>query len=651
MVLRKRSKLLPWRIAYWAALALVGIVILLDRRPIHLEAGDAHDINDPPGRIEATTDVLVLLSDSLLQTAHEHGGSDRSWLWVHLLQREVGPVAAIDVAAFHPNDLAERRFVVVTRSASQDRRLDEHAGLLDAFVERGGTLVLEQPEGSLRERWAADGGGGWRIPGAITLAEGAGEELAEALQQLPLMTRFRGSTRPAAGSRTLMAMDGAPVVLTHSLELGTVLVVDFDLGTQLHALFQGLPGPDGSVRPRQQGRPIHTADLVASPQLLGATEPWGDFLSRFVVHSLLGHDTPIFSLWPWPDGRPGALVSSHVAHVTAGRPLWQSIHERQFNARTVTFLPASTEDTLRMPASDQEHAGHAALLWAVDAREASLFRSFRIFGRTVARRPLTLDAQLELLRTQLGSAADIRGVRTIDGRWTSDPVLPWTIMQTAGLHYSVSYGPLPEGQQGFLFGSCHPFVPLDSAGRPLRIREFPVCFLDPRTEEDRERLVDALRASTSEPRTIHLLTRSDRFRESPSMDAFDAWRDALRLAERERLWIGGAGELIRFDRQRRNAELRVSRIDVEQRFADGAPRTIVYQIEVATDVRGLHLQIPRGYGRFELDSVRRGATAGHGSAMADRVQTQTAQYAGREVRLVALNPGFTTLTVRYSRRP
>lgn len=648
MVLRKRSKLLPWRIAFWMALALAGALLLLDRRPLELDARDERAPASQPQQIDAASDFLVLRGERPLG---ETGAIDRSWAWVDMLQREVGPTAAALVGGLQPAALSGRRFVILTRSALADPAHVPHIPLLVAFAEAGGVLVLELPDGELRQRFAADGAGGWRVPAGITLTEGASETLADPLQRMPVLTRFRGSTRPAEGARTLVAMDGAPVVNTRTTGNGHVIVLEFDLGAQLTALQQGLPGPDGRVQPRQAGRPLHTSDLTAAPPLLGATQPFADLLQRYVVHGLLGAHAPVFALWQWPNGSPGALLSSHATHTLEGRPLWKSVHARQLDARTPTFALPPADPEARLPGVDAEFAGHAALLWAPDAREAALFRSHGFLGLNAVRRPLPFDEQLQRLRTYLGPGADVRGVRVIDGRWASDPTLPWEVFEAAGMRYSATFGPRPSGPQGFLFGTCHPFTPLDSLGRPFRLREVPTCFVDPASPEERDTMLEVLRASREEPRTVHILTRSDRFRTSPDMEAFDAWRDALRLAEREGLWIGGAGELVRFGQQRRGADLQVVSSEITQRFADGSPRVAVFQVDAATDARGLHLVIPERWGTWRFDNAHRGADQARSTVMADRVQTRTVQYGGNEVRLLAIHPGFTSITVRFVRSP
>ena len=75
----------------------------------------------------------------------------------------------------------------------------------------GGTLLLERPHDALRQTFSADGRGGQRTPRAITHVSNVDEDLEVALREMPLFTRYVGSTGPLDGAETLLGMDGAGV--------------------------------------------------------------------------------------------------------------------------------------------------------------------------------------------------------------------------------------------------------------------------------------------------------------------------------------------------------------------------------------------------------------------------------------------------------
>lgn len=646
---RRRGQIPPFRLLFWTVVVLVGAIALLDRYPVTLDAGDP----EMPGRsatLTARGDLLVVLSEAEIVRASSSGRFAASWAWVDLVRSEIGPVSVVDIDTLDAEMLQSHRIVLMTASATATSRADGLVDELEAFATGGGILALELPAGRLRTAFAADGGGGWRTPSSITAVEGVPEDVAATVRDVPLMTRFMGSTRPLEQATTLLAMDGAPVIYARDRGDGQVVVFDFDLGAQLAAVQQGLAGPDGRVRPRRSGEPIRTWDLVATSQLMGTDVPSADLLERYVAHAVLGAREPVFALWPWPDAGRGALLTSHDARDVTGRPLWMSIHERDTGARSTTFVGAPTDEPPDDHViDDEEFVGHAALLWVLDPDDADLHRGWGLFGIEPVRRPLTLVGQLDHLETWLGDDADIRGVRIRDGRWTESFTAPWRIMDAVELRYSVTYGPAPGSPPGYLFGTCQPFTPLDVNGLPFRVQEVPVCFRDPRTEAERELLEQALERAAAEAWSVHLLTGSDRFRDAPDMDGFDAWASALRFAESNDMWIGGAGELVRFWRERSAAELRVIGRNVDARDSEGRPRAVEYTVEVETSGRGLTLMVPSRIGELELARATRGTRQAQYTSMADAVTTEEVPWLGETIHLIPLNPGFTTVGLRYTR--
>lgn len=649
MISRRRGKIHPYRLLFWAVVGIAAALALLQRYPVTIDAGDPELVGQTAAW-DGRGDLLVVLDSDVIAAAAREGHVDRSWAWVDLVRQEVGPVTTVEARELDPNTLQSFRIVVLTSSASSSPAVHALVDDIDVFVREGGVLATELPTGPLRATFAADGNGGWRRPAEITAIEGVNDALRDELRRVPLLTRFLGSTRPLADAETMLAFDGAPVIYARSMGDGEAIVFDFEFGAQLSRLQQGLPGDEFDVEPRRPGDAIRTFDLAATPALIGAHVPYADLLERYVVHAVLGHRVPIFSVWPYPRGASGALITSHDSRTVRGRPLWMSIHERSLDARTTTFVAAPTAAGDEAPTiDDAELAGHAALLWVLRPHDAGLYRQYGALGLTPVRQTLTLVGQLEHLEDALGERADIRGVRIWDGRWTREFTRPYRIMDAAELRYSVSYGPAPDTPQGALFGTCQPFHPVDVNGYPFRVQEVPVCFHDPTSDEDVERFEAARAWAAEHVGAVHLLSSADRFRAEPDLRAYDVWRDALRNAERDDMWIGGAGELVSFWRRRGQAELRVIGTEVAARDRDGQPRTMEYTVEAETSGRGLVLMVPAAYGGLAFERATRAGQSAAVPGLADQIDTEEAQFLGREVRLIPLNPGFTTVGIRYGR--
>lgn len=646
---RRLGGLSPFRIFFWVAVFVGLLLVLLDRRPFVLHADD----EETRGSFESEMvegDVLVVISEREMREGSARGEFHRPYAWVDTFRQEYGPVSVIDSDALDGEIVEQFRFIILTHSAAKDSALQRHIPMFEAFVTDGGVLVLELPQGAVRKAFSSDGQGGWRTPSSVTAVHGADDDVAKHLMNMPLVTRFIGSTRPLEGTQTHLAMDGAPVVYSRPLGRGHAITVDFAFAVQLSALQQGTPGDRMRVRPRRSGEPVRTTDLIAAPRLFGSSVPYADILEQFIVHSVVGVREPLFFLWPYPNAAQGALLTSHQSRYVSGRPLWMSVHERNLNARTVTFVAPPDPQSNTRSLTEPEHSDHAALLWVVDPRHTGLQKAWGIFGFYPIIQPLSLKAQRRGLTQAFKGLRDkdIQGIRTWSGRWDTHFVRPFRKMQAHGFRYDTSYGPVPGLPQGYLFGTCQPFQPVDVDGMPFALLEVPVCFIDPSTDQDLQLVGRALRSAAESMGVVHILTSSDTFRDAPDMRAFDAWRDMLHFAKQNDMWIGGAGQFIRFRNQRARAQLHVAGKTREHNERTGARAATRYVLEIEVPSNEFTLAIPLHLADQKLLSVVRGVALSAKSSRED-VTFEDIRYAGHDLRLIRLAPGFTTLTIRYGK--
>ena len=644
---RRSTGISTLRLLFWTTLVLIAIMVILDRRPFVVEADDP-EAGAAFEEIHVDGDVLILIDVDRTLARTRQGEFSRSYAWVDAFHQEYGPVSVLDVKSFDGELLDQYRFLVLTESTSDSEQLQSAQTFLENFVNNGGTLVLELPSGELRRAFAADGQGGWRTPTGITAVKGVGDDVASELMAMPLITRFMGSVRPLDGANTHLAMDGTPVVYSRRSGQGRVVVFDFAISSQLAALHQGIPGDRMQVRPRRAGQPVRVTDLIAAPQLFGSAVPFGDVLERFAVHAVISNDEPLFFFWPWPSAGRGALISSHQSRYVSGRPLWMSVHERDHEARTTTFVAPPDPQRDVQNNTEDEHVQHAALLWVVDPRDAGLQKAWGALGFHPVVQPLALEDQKRGIARAFNGlrVEDIHGIRIWSSRWDENFVRPFRVMQAHGFRYDISYGPVSGLPQGYLFGTCQPFQPLDTNGMPFSLQEVPVCFIDASTDNDLQLVGRALRRASASMDAVHVLTSADAFRDAPDMRAFDAWRDMLRYAERNGMWIGGAGQLVEFRRVRASAQLHVAgrSIDRDERTGDTRARRYVVEAEVPTAT--MTLAIPLEAGGMTLHSVVRGvALTQRGSS--DELTHEDVEYGGQAYRLIPLASGFTTLTIRY----
>ena len=647
MKLTRRLQFSGLRLLFWLAAAGCLFLYLLDRHPVTLKASEATVRGEFQER-HGLGDVLVVLDPDEMVKASAEGTFERSWSWVDAVEQEVGPVRTAKTAELDAKLLESASFVIITQSSNATEAIQSRLGLLEGFVSRGGTLLLEVPLGALRATFGADGEGGWRNPRAITAVDRVTPDVAVPLLKMPLFTRFMGSTRPPKDSVSFLAMDGSPVVYATRRGDGAVVIVDFDFGAQVAALQQGLAGKSGRLEPRVPGDALHTSDLIAAPALARATAPYADLLEAYVIHVALGFASPMVALWQFPGGAPGALLSSHDALSYAGRPLWMSAHEKSLDARTTTFLAPSSAPVAAHAAVavDEEVAGQAAMLWMTSADRLAAHKQFGLFRLRPVQERLSFADQLRGVKSVVGEKYAIRGARTENGSWMSDPYEPYRIMAAQQMRYSVSYEPIPSSGIGFGFGTCQPFTPVDSNGLPFPLLEVPVCAANPAGPNAKADLVRMVQDAARGGWAVHLLTGADRFEHAPSMAWFEAWQAALDEARRQRVWVGGAGEFMAFRKQRGETTLRTSQRKVMARTASGQPTDIAFVFEAQTKRAGLAAVFPRRLDGLRLVEARRAASIdGRGERISNDVKELN--QIGREAAMIPLQEGFTTLSVRY----
>lgn len=624
-----------WRI--FAVVAVLAAIVFgyLNANPIHLSSDD---LEQPGTRQEHAeqADVVVLVWEDAIRHSTEDGAfaqTDWSWTWVDSLESLFGPVRIAEVDALEGNTLAGSRYAVVTHSAAIHPQIDRSVHIFEQFVARGGVLVLERPEGAMRAAFSADGRAGTRTPTAVSHVGGVSQDVATALREMPLFTRFVGSTGPLAGSETLLSMDGAPVVYRLSRAGGSVVTVDFDFGLAIVSLQQGRPQAD-SFLVAGDG-PHTTLDLVAAPFMLDAEVPYADLLEHFVAVEAMGSDNPWVAWWPYPGGADGALVMTHDVEQSAHAALWLADYELTHQATSSFFLGygALPDEETAMPYVS-EGIGLSAL-WErgsenrTGSRRLVGFAGVTPFFREA--RLAELDAALDRFDSPLP-----RGARTLDGLWAEEFTQPFNVMAAAGIAFDSSYGTAPWGSEllaAYRFGTGRPFLALDRNGLPSGPYELPVVAPEVQLETQVEALHRFLRRSKrAHHQTITVRTPGELFIREQSLALYDAWQGLLTAARHENHWVTGAERLIAFERVRRQRGL-----TSEPTLSDDS--TLTVRVSFAEGPDNMWVMLPVGAGGRELRSLRR--------ANGDAIEFESRRVFGSELAIAPAPSGPGVIEARY----
>ena len=461
------------RTILWTVVLLLLYVAYLLAHPWELEQRDEQAQGVSIAR-EAQSDVVVVLDyDHIVASAPSFSKHDWSAAWINTLEQEVGPVTIATPRSLSHKALAQAKVIVLTSSVTQglSRALMQ---TLRASVEAGHLLVVERPGGLLRQAFSADGRAGSQRATKVSFAKGLAQPYLDQLLRLPLSTEFVGSTQALAGGTTWLAIDGAPVIYSKPLGKGHVVTVDFDFGEQMVAMQQGRPGEDFALRSPTSRAP-RSGDLMMDPKLAGELVPMADLLERFLVHGVLGRLMPLATLWPFPHGAMGVIVSVHPDEELGDGGGWMLDYELEKKGFSTLLTSNDARLTAAGAAILHRKGGEIGLLWKKSGSPGQMTERLGFGALKPLSKPVGLHKQLEQLKKTL-PVDYVRVARIGGGWWSRRWDEPFAMMAAQQLRVDVSYE--LDQTSGYAFGTGLPFLALRADGMPLGVRELPVVMPD-----------------------------------------------------------------------------------------------------------------------------------------------------------------------------
>lgn len=543
-------------------LLAVGAGALLKANPIQLSPRTADVQLAPPPQSGSAPDVLVVLPTVPEAHSLETLAFDQTWL--NSVEREIGPYRTVDTAQLTRSVMDPCAWVIVPKRAAS--QLDPtQTQFVRNWVEDGGTVILEQPEGPWR------GLIGQSIAPArvretrrITSFDGAlsrGEMRADILE-MPFQTTLAPYNPPeltrGRDYQVLLEVDGQPGVVTLHIGRGRVVLVLFDFGRAAVQVMQGLPNGDFSL-PLVEGRDpavgTFTSDLVADDELRTTHIPFVDLLERNLLYLADVH-RPVGRLWAYPGTSRGALVVGHseARYGPAARymPEWEHEHEHASSVFAVAGS-LSPEELARIGRIEAD----LQLQWVPVTHPAAPQRTWGVRHFRPIRRRMNLSEQLTQLNHDANPYGPAIATSALDRHWSNNYFTAFEQLEAAGVAIDSSYGPPPAHiagsteHFGYLFGTGRPFHPIDRNGNRFRLYELPVS-VDASANGYSASGVRSLIVDSSEGyhTTIAADWRPDVMALRPSFDAIEGWQRAFELAASQELWTATYAEYVDFLRRR-----------------------------------------------------------------------------------------------------
>ncbi len=530
---------------------LVALGWVIKNNPVTLDPRPAESRLAAPPESAPAPDVLVVLPT--VSEAHSLDAMSFDQAWLTVVEREVGPFRTVETSQLTRSVMDPCAWVIVPKRASS--QLDPtQTQFVRNWVEDGGTVILEQPEGPWR------GLVGQPISNAraretrrITSFDGAlsrGEMRADILE-MPLRTTLTPYNPPnltrGRDYQVLLEVDGQPGIVTLHIGRGRVILVLFDFGRAATQLMQGVPNPDFSITPpearvERHGVGVMTADLVADDELRTAHIPFVDLLERNILYLADVH-RPVGRLWAYPSTTRGALVVGHgesrYGPAAGYMPHWE--HSNDLNSSMFVVAGSLTpEDLARLGRIGVD----LQLQWVPPGHEDAPRRAWGVRNFRPVERPMGLLEQFDMLNHDAIPYGPVIATSSLDHRWADDYFSIFRTLEAGGVQLDSSYGPPPsefdvaEEHFGYLFATGRPFHPIDQNGNRFRLRELPVS-LDASASGYAIQRVRSLIVDSSEGyhTTIAADWRPDVMSRRPSFDAIEGWQRAFELAQSQELWV------------------------------------------------------------------------------------------------------------------
>ncbi|MFA5625849.1 MAG: hypothetical protein WC966_12505 [Bradymonadales bacterium] len=629
------------RFSFWGFLVLVGVFAYFCVKPF-MWSNDDKELGGATITLDAISDFLLVVDyQAFEQTNNKFEETNFSLAWLNSLQQEIGPVAVIDASKFAGEDLIKFRAVVLTQSASSH---DAWVPKLKAYLERGGTLILEMPQGEMRQIASADGKGGLRETQNFTYAAGMANQYVSAISSLDLsrITKLIGSAGPLEDSETFLTIDGVPVVYKKAFAQGTVITIDFNYGMLLTSLQQGRPQDDFSLRNRFNSAGVETADLSCiAPELYSL--PLADILERFMLYTVFNSAFPVVGFWPYFDATDGAVVVMHQEAGMGDNSTWLAQYEASFKASSTYFVDAPTQLSQEALQSFDSYNSEIALQWHMPSESSPSTRVTGPFPFSPLKQALNLAEQWKELEKQLSDHKMLLSTQSADFRWTNRYTQAFQILAASPARIDASYAP-PLTMPGYGFGTGLPFMPLDTQGKLFNILEFPLVFPSLRSD-DAEQFLSLLQDSqTSLHQLISVNVPVNPYKDANTVEDFQAILDVYAKASEYSHWLTSLRSFFRFTRARQNAELRSqsSELVIKQK------KRYVLRIETLAPESGMTLSIPQAIGERNFMEARRGINRVQAEGLlADTINTKAVTVGEVQRLLLPLNKGFNAIDAVY----
>ncbi len=502
----------------------------------------------PPDRFVG--DILLLTPESPPDRATTFSELDTSYAWYNALWQRYGSFASARVSELSPELLAGRLALIVPNSVAKNMSIEGMRAIENA-TKAGIFTIVEMPT----ENWS----------NFLHLRANSREKRQATYAQLK-----GGIEIPLTGERILLEpldpdyqthfkVDGEYGYLSRAVGKGRVFSLAFHAGANWIALQQGLP----SKGMRFSKKTIHNGQRGSLP----SPRPLADLLENAIFEAVESYrPTPRFS--PFPHSYKGAISIVH--------PRFARDTSTRVNTKPGTLMWANFDDSDHLREGEERYC-----IWST--QRPNMFNT-RYFNTPYLPLFQELDLGLQLEHCKVTMAQDMSWKQS----WLGD--LKKVAVSDAVL--DLSFGPAPESEPGFVFGTGFPFYPITREGLALPLLLQPLIFTNARQLRE---LPTFIKNENIEGQILGVSFPTDEMKKRPDAQSLIVLKEISDIAKKENYWLSPPLEIAYFLSSRRRSVLSSQWSPFDQR--------LVISLKIAPSAYPLSLRIPASYQGEPLESI------------------------------------------------
>ena len=491
--------------------------------------------------------LLVVSTDKIKNSAKKEDfySNDWSYAWINFLGSEVGPHSLCDISSLSHTLIDKKNILIISKSAVNDIS-GEKIGLLSDFTDSGGLLIIDLPSNKLKNLTELKIEKQQKAHQITYISPVYLEKkYINILKEMPLNTSILQVQRDK-NTDVIMEIDGFPAICHTKRKGGDIISILFDYPLQAVSIQQGIPTrSDYTIEKKDLKSDLPIGSIDMAMEGINKKYPSITILNRLLFNII----TEYYPLPRWyycPRGYSGTFIMSHDEDFFGDRLRYMIDYELDKNITPTLFVISYSKISSAFLNDLAEKGVDIGIHWYRSPYPIAKFRIGHIPVRKIKTMLEQRNSLLKKVRREIISS------RNHALAWDSHYTNTCRVLAADGVRIDSTYG--WDMYNGYFFGTCMPFIPIDTNGAPFTILEVPFTIYENNgglSEPSAEYLITG-NASSFHGVTVALFHPHHSLKGGTSRKI---WLESIELAKKENLWTTNFREYYIFWTKRSKSDL------------------------------------------------------------------------------------------------